>query len=281
MQRLSSVRGSGGTPTTPTGPSEASRWPTAADVGPLPAESRRGAALPSRRMVARRGLVLHGALVLVAATALAVAITWPLAAHFNTAVQPTHDLTVQAWAIDWVQHALTSDAGLIDANIFAPAPDALSFSDALLAIAVPELLLRPPGVEPIGMVNLALLAGVAANAAAAYWLGWLLLRRVLAGAVCAAAYAIGPYSMLTAGHVHVLVRPGLPIAVGLIWLIADRWSERTTPADRPVSPRLRTLFVLLALTIASPLGRYPRWSSRCPTSRAATATATTGSPSAA
>lgn len=196
------------------------------------------------------------------AVAVTVATTWPLSARLNSGADHEFDSPVQAWALDWVQHALTSDAKVFDANMFAPAPHSLTFSDALLGIAIPELIARPLGLEPIGMLNLATLGGVVANALAAYWLGRLLTRRILGAAVCAAVYAFAPYSLLTAIHLHVLVRPGLPLAVGLIWLVADRSEARsggpegskaiaeTSPATSPVQPRLWPLVCLLAVTVA-------------------------------
>jgi hypothetical protein len=185
----------------------------------------------------------------VTALGLAVAVTWPLAAELNTATFASYDLPVQAWAIDWVHHALLTDATLLDANIFTPAPDALTFSDALLGVAGPALVLRPLGVEAIGAVNLALIGGVAANAVAAYWLGRLLTGRVLAGAVCGATYAFAPYSLVTTTHVHTAVRPGLPVLVGLIWLVAERWRARNGAGGGAV-PRVWPLLALVAVTVA-------------------------------
>jgi len=79
---------------------------------------------------------------------------------------------------------------------------------------------------------------------------------VLGGAVCAAAYAFGPYALLTATQVHILVRPGLPIVVGLVWTFADRWSERerietgATEGDGRTAPRLWPILMLLGVVIA-------------------------------
>lgn len=184
------------------------------------------------------------------ALALSVAATWPLSAQLSSGAYHEFDSPVQAWAIDWVQHALTSDARLFDANMFAPTPNALTFSDALLGIAIPGLVARPLGLEPIGMLNLAILGGVAANALAAYWLGRLLTRRIIGGAVCGATYAFAPYSVLTATHVHIVIRPGLPLAVGLIWLIADRFDNRPREVGSADPPRVWPLACLLAVAVA-------------------------------
>jgi len=107
---------------------------------------------------------IESSAVALTALAITVVITWPLVPQLNIGMYHPYDPPIQAWAIDWVQHALTSDARLYEANMFAPAGRSLTFSDALLGVAVPELLARPMGVEPIGMVNLAVILGVTANA---------------------------------------------------------------------------------------------------------------------
>jgi hypothetical protein len=175
--------------------------------------------------------------VIIIVSVVTLSFNWPLASNLNSASGDPYDAPVQAWAMDWVQHAIVSDSDVFEANIFAPTKSSLTFSDALIGVAVPGLLARAVGVEPIGIHNLTLLVGVALNALAAYWLGKLLTGRVMGAATCAIAYAFAPSAVIAASPsaliglpVHIIVRPGLPIAVGIVWMLADRRRPRLTPS---------------------------------------------------
>jgi len=132
------------------------------------------------------------------------------------------DPVFEAWNQDWVQHAVTSDDKLFDANIFAPTPDTLAYSDTRIAPALVTLPVRWLGGSPTTVVNAALLIGVVANFAAAWWAGWTLRRSHLAGAVMGVVYAFGPLPSFFMLHVHMTWRMGLPLAVVGIWRLLDQ-----------------------------------------------------------
>lgn len=88
---------------------------------------------------------------------LTIAATWPLITHLDVAVADPGDPFINAWTIDWVQHALLSDAEMFDANIFHPHPNTLAFSEHLFGLAVVSLPLRALGFGPLAIHNVLLL----------------------------------------------------------------------------------------------------------------------------
>ena len=177
-----------------------------------PAPSR-----PNRHLLAR-----EVALAFAVALVVAVASTWPLARHLTTMVDNATDALFQAWTIEHVQWALSTGAPLWDANIFAPNESTLAYSDNLLGLAVPMLPLRWLGMNPIGRLNVALLLGMAASAAAAYAFGRVVTGRRLTGAVTAAAFVFGPFAFSSTSHLHTAVKPGIAVAATAAWVLADR-----------------------------------------------------------
>jgi hypothetical protein len=167
--------------------------------------------------VARETLVALG-LGLVAAAL----VTWPLVTKLGHIGHDAFDPRFQAWTIDWVQHKLGSPGSLFDANIFAPEPHTLAYSDLLLGLAVPLLPLRWLGVSPIGQLNIALLLGFATSAAAGYLFGRVVTRSVAVGAVTAAAFAFGPFGSVSSGALHATAHAGVGVAAAAAWWLADR-----------------------------------------------------------
>src|SRR5262249_31766600 len=97
-----------------------------------------------------------------------------------------------------------------------------AYSDTLIGVAIPTLPFRWLGLSPIGVLNVTLLLGFAASAAGAYVFVRLVTGSRVAAAVGGAAYAYGPFGALAARHVHVAVRPGVPLAAAAAWWLADR-----------------------------------------------------------
>jgi hypothetical protein len=170
----------------------------------------------------RRGVLREGLVVVAASLTASIAFTWPLALHLQSRARDLVDTLFQAWTIDWVQHAIGSGLNPYDANIFAPEKTSLAFSDTLLGVAIPTLPLRWIGMTPIGVLNVTIIVGFAASAAAAYLFGRYVTGSRLVGAVAGAAYAFGPFGALAARHVHVAVRPGVPLAAAAAWWLAER-----------------------------------------------------------
>ncbi|MGB2915612.1 MAG: hypothetical protein WBB83_03420 [Candidatus Microthrix parvicella] len=162
-------------------------------------------------------------LVVVVGGLLLTLVVWgPLILRGGGTLLDPGDPVFEAWNLDWVQHAVTSDDKLFDANIFAPTPDTLAYSDTRIAPALVTLPVRWLGGSPTTVVNAALLIGVVANFAAAWWAGWTLRRSHLAGAVMGVVYAFGPLPSFFMLHVHMTWRMGLPLAVVGIWRLLDQ-----------------------------------------------------------
>jgi hypothetical protein len=121
---------------------------------------------------------------------------------------------------------VSAGANPYDANIFAPEKTSLAFSDTLLGVAIPTLPLRWLGMSPIGVLNVTIILGFAASAAAAYLFARLVTGSRLVAIVTGAAYAFGPFGALSARHVHVAVRAGVPLAAAAAWWLAERARER-------------------------------------------------------
>lgn len=166
------------------------------------------------------------------AAAAAVATTWPLVTELGSVAHDAFDAVVQAWALDWVQHAIRSPGHLFDANIFAPQPGTLAYSDSLIGIAIPLLPLRWLGLSPIALLNVSVLIGTTFTAASAYLLGRVVTRSRAVGAMTAAAFAFGPLATTHIGHVQTVWRAGIPLAATAAWVLADR-AERGAPTWRP------------------------------------------------
>ncbi|MDQ1432864.1 MAG: hypothetical protein QOF40_3466, partial [Actinomycetota bacterium] len=152
----------------------------------------------------------------------AIVVTWPLVTKLGHIGHDAFDPRFQAWTIDWVQHKLGSPGSMFDANIFAPEPHTLAYSDSLLGIAVPLLPLRWLGVSPIGQLNIALLLGFATSAASGYLFGRVVTRSVAVGALTGAAFAFGPFGSVSSGALHAAAHAGVGVAAAAAWWLADR-----------------------------------------------------------
>ena len=188
----------------------------------------------------RRGRVIEAGAVLVGSLAAAIAFTWPLVLHLQTRARDLADTLFQAWTIDWVQHAIESGKNVYDANTFAPEKTSLAFSDTLFGVAIPTLPLRWLGLTPIGVLNVTMILGFTVSAAAAYLFVRLVTGSRVAGAVAGAVYAFGPFGALATRHVHVAVRPGVPLAAAAAWWLADRARDK----GRLVAPAFALIAVV-------------------------------------
>jgi hypothetical protein len=152
----------------------------------------------------------------------AIAVTWPLVTKLGHVGHDAFDPRFQAWTIDWVQHKLGSPGSLFDANIFAPEPHTLAYSDSLLGIAIPMLPFRWLGVSPIGQLNIALLLSFATTFASGYLFGRVVTRSITVGAVTAVAFAFGPFGSVSGGVIHAAAHAGVGVAAAAAWWLADR-----------------------------------------------------------
>jgi hypothetical protein len=158
--------------------------------------------------------------------AAAVAFTWPLILHLQTVARDRFDVLFQAWTINWIQYAVSHGANIYNTPMFVPERTTLAYSDTLLGVAIPTLPLHWLGMSPIGVLNVSILLGFATSAAAAYLLVRLVTGSRLAAAIGGAGYAFGPFGAVAARHLHVAMRPGVPLAAAAAWWLADRARAR-------------------------------------------------------
>jgi hypothetical protein len=170
----------------------------------------------------RRPRLVEASCVGGASLASSIGFTWPLVLHLQSRVHDVYDAVFQAWTIDWVQFAVEHGHNPYNTNMFAPEHQTLAYSDTLIGIAIPTLPLRWLGINPIGVLNISLILGFAASAAAAYLFVRLVTGSRVAAAVGGAGYAFGPFGAIAAAHLHVAFRPGVPLAAAAAWWLADR-----------------------------------------------------------
>jgi hypothetical protein len=184
--------------------------------GELSRSRSREPIMPARREpVGVRRALRESAWVLVAALALTVFSTWPLAARFSTAGRvDSGDGRYSIWNVAWVAHALTtSPTSLYHANIFYPSQYALAFSEPnILAgvIATPAWLATR---NPIVASNWVTIWAFLLSALASYWLARHLTGSRVAGAVTAIFFAISPYVLSHLTHVQLLMTFGMPCSL--------------------------------------------------------------------
>lgn len=151
---------------------------------------------------------------------LAVLHTWPLASNpARLSRNENGDALLNEWIIAWVAHQLPRrPLQLFDANIFHPAPDALAFSEPLIA---PALLAAPAlwlGASPVLAHNLLLLAGLALTGLATYAVVFAWTRDRLAALVAGSLFAFNAHTLTRLAHLQAMHAYGLPLAL----LFADR-----------------------------------------------------------
>ena len=142
--------------------------------------------------IARVGRTLAGpALVL---TLLTAVVTWPQCLHLATQVGAHHDPLFSIWRLGWVAHALATDPRhLFDGNIFYPATNTLTYSDAMMLQGVIGAPLFWANVDPILIYNVLLLGAFVGSGLAMFVLAREVVRSDGAALVAAAIFTIAPY----------------------------------------------------------------------------------------
>jgi hypothetical protein len=167
-------------------------------------------------------------LVLAGALLLTVVATWPLAPRFDRAGRvDSGDARHGVWNVAWVAHAITSNpAGLWNANIFHPYPNALAFSDPNLlsgVLAVPVWLATG---NAIAAFNWVLMWAFMLTALSMFWLVRHLTGSVAAGTLSALLFTFCPYVFSHLAHIQLLMTFGLPLSL----LAMHRLVEQPGPA---------------------------------------------------
>jgi len=186
-----------------------------------------------------------------AALALAILMTWPLASglgHLGRTLSADADGQFSIWNIAWVARTIVADpAHLFDANIFYPHRTTLAYSEANLlegALGViPYWLSRNPWLT----LNVVMLIGFASAYVGAY-----LLLRYLSGdrraaAAVAVVYAFCPYVMSHLSHIQLIYTGGIPLSMLMLHRLADE-AVRVSPEATNDAPDV----------VASAFGRTAR-----------------------
>ncbi len=159
----------------------------------------------------------------------------PLVAHLRTAVAETDaDPLLNAWALQWVQHALvTNPLHLYDANMFAPNPRTLAFSEALIPqalLAWPVSLLTHDGLLTY---NFSVLLTYPMCAVAMYALCRALGANRGASFVAGLCFAFAPFRMDSTAHLQVLSMQWMPLVLLAVIRFVQRpswWRGATVTA---------------------------------------------------
>jgi len=168
--------------------------------------------------------LLELAAVTAAATALAIALTWPMAFELGSVGRVDNgDGQFSIWNVAWVARALIADPlHVFDANIFYPHKDALAFSENNLgagALAVPVYWLTR---NPFAAHNSVFLLSMVLSAAGMYYLVRHLTGDRGGAAVSAIGYAFCPFVFAHTAHIQLLMTAGLPICMLAMHRLADR-----------------------------------------------------------
>ena len=184
-----------------------------------PTQSARASA--QARTIARpRELVLAS----LAGVALAVLMTWPLAAGFGHLGRTLGaDGQFSIWNVSWVARTLAVDPlHVYDANIFFPHRTTLAYSEANLlegAIAMPVYW---PTRNPYAALNFVVLFSFATSFLCMYLLVRYLTGDARAGTVSGVLYACCPYVFAHTSHIQLLMTGGLPLAMLMLHRVVDR-----------------------------------------------------------
>ena len=155
---------------------------------------------------------IEGLWVGLAATALAVTLTYPVAFNIDRLGRVnTDDGRWSIWVVSWVAHALTTTPlRVYDANIFYPHRDTLAFSEANLgagALGVPVWLATR---NPYTTHNVVFLASFVIAFAGTYYLTRYLSSSRPAASLAGVLFAFCPFMFARTAHVQLLFIGMLP-----------------------------------------------------------------------
>ncbi len=137
-------------------------------------------------------------------------LTWPLTSRLTTGLSASPDALLNYWALAWNIHILPQALlAYFDANIFAPRPDTLAYSEHLFAIA----LLAWPSYLGTGSVVLAYEAAMFLSFVLS-GLGMYLARDLTgnrwAAVVAGIVFLAAPYRFLHVVHIQILTLQWFP-----------------------------------------------------------------------
>jgi hypothetical protein len=158
---------------------------------------------------------IEATLVVLAATALTIALTYPVAFRIDRVGRlNTDDGRWSIWVVAWVAHSLTTDPlNVYDANIFHPHSYALAFSEANLGAGVVAAPVWAATRNPYTTHNVVFLLSFVLAFAGAYYLARYLSGSRPAAAVAGVLFAFCPYIFARTAHVQLLFTGTLPFCL--------------------------------------------------------------------
>ena len=189
-------------------------------------------------------------------TALALAMTFPLAARATRALPgDLGDPLLNAWIIGWDAQRLAHGlAGLWNAPILYPSPQTLAYSEHLVGIAVFVAPIYWISKNAVLAYNVAFIASYVLAAVGMYLLARLVSGRRDAAVLAALIFAFGPYRAGHVSHLQVLLSGWMPMTLWLLhrYFAAPSWRRVAAFAAAFVLQALSNGYFLffLALPVA-------------------------------
>jgi hypothetical protein len=160
--------------------------------------------------------------------ALAIAMTWPLAAHLSTALADLGDPLVNMWIVDWVSHALTHEPwNLYNSPLYYPGHLTLAYSENMIGVALFVVPFHLAGLHPIAVYNLALLLGFAWSGYGAFVLARAITRSTAASLVAGVVFAFVPFKWDHLSHMQLQWSGWIPLLLAAVIVYWRTPSTRT------------------------------------------------------
>ncbi len=138
-------------------------------------------------------------------------LTWPLGARMTTALSGSPDSLLNYWALGWSFHILPrAPLALFDANIFAPRPDTLAYSEHLFGIVAVVWPVHLATENLVLAYNVAVMLSFVLSGLGMYLLARDLTGDRWAGLVAGTIYLAVPYHFLHLLHVQLLTFQWFP-----------------------------------------------------------------------
>ncbi|HEX9163094.1 MAG TPA: hypothetical protein VF980_15420 [Thermoanaerobaculia bacterium] len=149
--------------------------------------------------------------------ALAIALTWPLAAELPTAVSDRGDPLLNAFILDWVAHALTHQPlRLFEAPIFFPFRYSLALSEHMTGIALLVLPFHLAGVSAVTLHNIAMLLSFALSGYGAFVLARMVTGDSIAALTAGVFYAFVSFKFDHLAHVQIIASGWIPLTLAAL-----------------------------------------------------------------
>jgi hypothetical protein len=163
--------------------------------------------------VNRRARIIECAIVVVAAIAITLWLTFPLGFQMPSRAIELGDSLLNAYLQAWVTHAFRTHAILFDTNMLYPAKDTLALSENMLGnqpLFAPVYLLTK---NPILALNCVILSSFVFCALTMYLLVRYVTVSPWAGAVAGMIFAFAPVRLSQLGHMQLLSMYWMPLIV--------------------------------------------------------------------